>query len=190
MTDDHPELKDVFPELPLLSFQRNNNLRDILINFDIEPKKSEVLRGKSMPCNHPNCLTCKSMSKTDKITNTQSGRSAFTVGGSCFTTDVIYAAECLQHKQLYIGHTTRQLNHCFNSHRSEINNSNQPCELVKHFCEHSCDFDTNLRQYILQKDLPDDTTALELQEDKWITRLRARAPQGMNNLTKDSAQTF
>ena len=52
-----------FLESPLLSFQRNKSLRDILINSDIE---SEVPHGKSMPSNHPNYMTCKSMSKTDK----------------------------------------------------------------------------------------------------------------------------
>ena len=32
-----------------------------------------------------------------------------------------------------VGYTTQQLNHCFSSHRSEINNSNLTEELVKHF---------------------------------------------------------
>ena len=43
---------------------------------------------------------------------------------------------------------------------------------------------------IPQKDLPDDTTALEQQEDKWITLWRTKAPQGINNLIKDFAHTF
>ena len=38
----------------------------IVISSDIEPNKSEVPRGKSMPCNHPNCLTCKSMGQIEE----------------------------------------------------------------------------------------------------------------------------
>ena len=57
-----------------------------------------------------------------------------------------------------------------------------------------CDLDTYLRVHILldirRKDLPDDTSVLELHEDKWITLSRTKAPQGINNLIKDFAHTF
>ena len=136
------------------------------------------------------CQLCKSMSISNKVVNPKTGRESFTAGGTCSTSNIVYAAECLQHQLLYVGHTSRQLNHRMNSHRSEINNGVKTCELVKHFCDNNCSFNDHLRVHILQDNLPDNLSAREFHEDKWMTRLQTTVPHGMNRMTQDFAQTF
>ena len=41
-------------------------------------------------------------------------------GGNCSTSNVVYGAECLKHKQLYVGYTNRPVHVRFNNYRSDI----------------------------------------------------------------------
>ena len=40
--------------------------------------------------------------------------------GSCNTSNIIYAAECMKHKKLYISQSKNQVNRRFCGHRSDI----------------------------------------------------------------------
>ena len=73
------------------------------------------------------------MSNTNFITNIQSGKTCFTSGGECNTSDTIYAAECTKHKLIYVGHSSQKLGSGFNGHRSDINVKPKSCELAQHF---------------------------------------------------------
>ena len=73
------------------------------------------------------------MSNTNFITNIQSGKTCFTSGGKCNTSDTIYAAECTKHKLIYVRHSSQKLGSGFNGHRSDINVKPKSCELAQHF---------------------------------------------------------
>ena len=165
MITKYPTLKEIFPEPPLLSFRRNKNLKDLLVHSDFDYSQRY---NKSVPCNHPSCLLCTSMSNTDTITNIQSGSISKTAGGNCSTSNIVYAAECIKHKQLCVGFSNRQLHQRFNNHRSEINSGTITCELVKHFHDYKCDFKKDLRVYIVEDNLPDSKVRCEYREDHWI----------------------
>ena len=122
--------------------------------------------------------------------NNRSGKFAKTVGGNCNSSHLVYAAECVKHDQLCIGFTTRPLHMRFNNHRSDINTKDMSCELVKHFVNSNCNFDNDLKLYILQKNLPPDLNICKFYEDRWISRLDTRSPNGMNVLLNDYSQLY
>ena len=94
-----------------------------------------------------------------------------TTGGTCKTPDVIYASECTFHNKLYIGHASQPLNMRFNGHRSDAKIKPTACELAHHFHLNTCDFDKDLRVYILQDNVTGPKYQHEFLEDRWIMRL-------------------
>ena len=124
MVNEFPNLKCVFPEPPILSYHRNHNLHNLLVCSRFTPPSSNRPKSNSSLClskRGKGCKFCHSMSNTNFITNIQSGKTCFTSGGRCNTSDTIYAAECTKHKLMYVGHSSQKLSSRFNGHRSDIN---------------------------------------------------------------------
>ena len=133
------------------------------------------------------------MSNTNHILNPGNKRRAQTAGGNCSTSNIVYGAECLKHKQLYAGYTNRPVHVRYNNHRSDITTHRLTCELVKHFHDKNCDFQKDHRLYILENNLPVSRSACEENnlpvsrsaceacEDSWIIKLDARSPTGLNS---------
>ena len=96
MITDHPDLKEVFPQPPLLSHRKNKNLRNISVRSSVasEPRSDDCFQITE-PCNHPSCLTCHSMSNANHVINHCIKRRAPAAGGNCSTSNVVYGAECL-----------------------------------------------------------------------------------------------
>ena len=141
-----------------------------------------VYRGKG-------CKLCHSMSNTNFITDIQSGKTCFTSGGKCNTSDTIYAAECTKHKLIYVGHSSQKLRSRFNEHRSDINVKSKSCELAQHFHGNKdCNLNRDLNFYILQDNITGPRDRREYFEDRWITRLDTKAPHGMNTNLKHFAK--
>ena len=135
------------------------------------------------------CKLCHSMSNTNFITNIQSGKTCFTSGGRCNTSDTIYAAECTKHKLIYVGHSSQKLSSRFNGHRSDINVKPKSCELAQHFHgNEECNINRDLKVYILQDNVTGPRDRREYFEDRWITRLDTKAPHGMNTNLKHFAK--
>ena len=83
---------------------------------------------------------------SNSILNTQSEKTCYTSGGKCTTTNTIYAAECTQHKLIYVGQSSQKLNIWFNGHRSDVNVKPKACELAQHFHgSHECEVKKDLR---------------------------------------------
>lgn len=156
MIDEYPALKCIFPEPPILSFQRNKNLRNWLVHSSLTkpPPNASRSHGYSTPCSSKRgmgCKLCNSMSNTNSITNTIARKTCYTSGGKCNTTDTIYAAECTKHNLLYVGQSSQQLNKRFNGHRSDVKVKPKACELSRHFHQSTnCKIESDLKVYILQ----------------------------------------
>ena len=114
-----PELSQCFPEAPKVMYQRKRGIKDILCKSDITPNPgSDKTKVHNHPCGHGNC---RSFSKTNVITNRQNGHKFnISQGGTCRTKNIIYAAECVRHKKIYIGQSKTQLNKRFCGHRYDI----------------------------------------------------------------------
>ena len=67
-----PATRTIFPELPLVSYQRDRNLRDYLVH---SAERSNSDAG-TFACRHPRCLTCR---HTTSQTILQSPKRLYTI---------------------------------------------------------------------------------------------------------------
>ena len=124
------------------------------------------------------------MSETSEITNHQRGITLRTMGGSCKSSNVIYAAECTKHKNIYTGYTTNHLHKRFDQHRHDANHKPEATDLSNHFhYSTDCNFRDNLRVYVLERCAVKSEEYLANREDLWIGKLGTRYPGGMNSRT-------
>ena len=119
------------------------------------------------------------MNPLTTIPNQISKRTCAIKGGKPTDKSVVYAAECMKHKLIYIGQIGDQLNNCFSSHRSDIRCYPDRCELSKHFNSNDCDFEKDLQISILEK-VAGPEAKRQCKEDQWIIRLDTSYPNGLN----------
>ena len=108
-------------------------------------------------------------------------------GGSCKTSNIIYAAECGKHKKLYIGQSKNQVNSRFCGHRSDIkkltsNTSDSDfggTELLEHFSS-SPHSPKDLRVRILDNNPKWRDVDRLTMEDYFICKLKTIEPDGLN----------
>ena len=128
---------------------------------------------------------------TNSITNKLTNKSCLTSGGKCNTTDTIYAAECTKHNLIYVDHSSQKLSGRFNGHRSDVKVKQNAYKLSQHIHESkNCKIENVLKVYILQDNATGTREKREFMEDRWITRLNTKLPNGMNSNLKDFAKTF
>ena len=114
-----PEACRIFPEAPLVSYQRERNLGDILVH-SAEASPSLTDAG-SLPCRRPRCQTCKHITPQTSLKgpkSTHNIRDHFT----CQSENVVYCISCHRCNCLYIGETGRRLRECFSEHLYSIRN--------------------------------------------------------------------
>ena len=185
MINEYPYLKCIFYEPPTLSFRRNKNLRNRLVHsFLTEPTpNTHFTSGHSNPCSSKRgkgCTLCSAMSNTNSKTNKLTNKSCLTSGGKCNTTDTIYAAECMKYDLIYVGHSSQKLSGRFNGHRSDVKVKPKACELSQHFHESkNCKIEKDLKVYILQNNATGTREKREFIEDRGITRLNTKSPNGI-----------
>ena len=135
---EYPHLKCIFSEPPILSFRGNKNLQNWLIHSCLTKPtpNTHFTSGHSTPCSSKRgkvCKLCPAMSNTSSITDKLTNKLCLTSGGKCNTTDTIYAAECMQSKLIYFGHSSQKLSGRFNGHCSDVKVKPKACELSQHF---------------------------------------------------------
>ena len=171
-----PALQSIFPQQPMIAFRRTRNIRDKIIRANHHGRpQSQVspsqARGRSQ--------LAQFMNASQTITNQKTQRTCQIEGGPATTKGVVYAAECMKHKSIYIGQTERTLSTRFNNHRSDVIHQPHVCKLAEHFNRNSCSMDTDLRVSVLEQ-VSGSRALREYKEDRWITRLQTVAPNGMN----------
>ena len=142
-----PEFKNIFKEPPIVAYRCPKSIFSYLVKNRYTSKENtppkEQCKSKTMINRYMNPLTT--------ITN-QISKWTWTIkGGKPTDKNVVYAAECIKHKLIYIGQTRDQLNNCFNRHISDISCYPECCELSKHFNSNDCDFEKDLKILILEK---------------------------------------
>ena len=158
---------------------RNHNLCNLLVCSRFTLHFSNQPTSNSSPClfkwgkGH-------STGNTNFITYIQSGKTCFTSGGKCNTSDTIYEAECIKHKLIYIGHSSQKLNSGFDGHRSYVNVKPISCKLAQRFHGNKdCNINRDMNVYILQ-DVTGPRDRMVYFENHWITRPDMKALHGMN----------
>ena len=125
--------------------------------------------GKCKLC--PNIATLNSQISYNGLTKRLFG------GGTCKTSNVIYAARCKIHDKLYVGHTGEALSTRFSKHRYDIGKRPNNSELAEHFHEdHSM---SDLEVTILESGFKS-SAERQRAEDKWMCRLQTLSPAGLN----------
>ena len=100
-----------------------------------------------------------------------------TSGGTCKTSNVVYAARCKIHDKIYVGHTSEALSTRFSKHRYDIMKRPNNSELAEHFHQnHSM---SDLEVNILESGFSSDAERIRA-EDKWFCKLKTLAPAGLN----------
>ena len=203
MINEYPHLKCILSESPILSFRRNKSLRNWLVHSCLTKPtpNTHFTPGHSTPCSskrRKGCKLCPAMSNTSSMTSKlvsyiwrETNKSCLTSGGKCNTTDTIYAAECTKHNLIYVGHSSQNLSGRFNDHCSGVKVKPKACELSQHFHESkNCKIEKDLKVYIFQDNATGIREKREFMEDRWITRLNTKSPNGKNSNLKDFDKTF
>ena len=133
-----PEARRIFPEPPLVSYRREQNLGDILVHSaDASPSLTDA---GSLPCRRPRCQTCKHITPQTFLQGPKSAhniRDHFT----CQSENVVYCISCRRCNCLYIGETGRRLRERFSEHLRSIRNRSRGFPVAEHFnsASHSLD---------------------------------------------------
>ena len=177
--------KDIFTSTPIVAYRRPRSLKNILVKSDLtiemSPRKQENV---TKACNRSKCKLCKSIASTGTITNSKKGiRITAENGGTCQSTNLIYAAICTRHDIVCIGQTGATLSSRFNRHRHDIKNRPDNSEIAEHFHEnHDVD---DLRVMILQTGLSKSEEQREFYEDRWICRLQSLKEHNSSGINKN-----
>ena len=138
---------------------------------------NQQLHSNVTPCGK--CKLCPQIDTAKLITNDKLNITKKIKGtGNCKEREIIYVPQCSKDKVLYIRHTGEQLSERFSKHRYDIKNRPDNSELAKHFNEiHNLNNDINVT--ILQNNIKA-AAARRYHEGKWICKLKALAPHGLN----------
>ena len=150
--------------------------------------------GSTSSCPRDRCGNCKLMSESDFIKMSSSSKIINTAGGSCISRMLIYHANCMICDKRYVGKTVQILGDRINGHRSKFysclrgimedkNGDDDEFILGRHLvlCHNlqtDGAFNENYRFTILEHCSPFN---LDLNEHKWIQRLKCIKPFGLNS---------
>ena len=99
------------------------------------------------------------------------------------TANIVYAARCKIHDDIYIGNTIEELRERFSKHRYDAKNRPDNNELTAHIHKHRHEFDKDIEVLILKGDLYQKHKR-ELWEEKFICLLGTKASTGLNKELK------
>ena len=102
--------KKLFPELPIIAYRRNWNLRDHLIRANlVKPIRTNAEKSRfNNKCTKENCVWCRQLRKSNVIASTTTGWTAKGPNNiNCQSNNLVYILTCLQCSKQYIGETGR-----------------------------------------------------------------------------------
>ena len=134
-------MQEVFPNPPMVCYQRVESLRDLLVKAKLPGKMSRESRSTAIdtgfkPCRKSNCPVCDQLrvkSKVIKSVNISSTQEEFQIKSklSCSSSNVIYCITCRRGGRLcpahpqYIGETGKEVRERFRGHRGTITQPSQ-----------------------------------------------------------------
>ena len=175
------ELAKVFPKPPSVAFRRPKSLRKHLVYTQHSPTSKDEAGTCTLSCGR--CKICKALASSKEISNpkVKNTTQKITDCGTCSSRNLIYAVRCKKCKTFYIGQTGEKLQDRMSKHRYDIRKRPENSELAEHF---HLNHDLNepekyMEVFILQTGLLSEAER-EHFEDRWICRLQALQPTGMN----------
>ena len=142
------DLQKLFKEPPMVAFRRTKTVRSQVIKNDVQPPQMKI--GPTKPCG--GCSICKLINSKDILQNTKSGKEVkITAGGTCRTTDTVYAARCKICDLIYVGETQKELGKRFCGHRYDSKSRPDNNDLAEHIRRHGHNFETDIEVCILKQ---------------------------------------
>ena len=128
--------------------------------------------------------TCHLISSDEILENIHNGKEIKKLdGGNCRAANIVYAARCKIHGDIYIGNTGEKLRERFSKHSKDTKNRPDNNELTAHIHKHQQEFDKGIEVLILKGTLYQKHER-ELWEDKFICLLGTKVPTGLNKELK------
>ena len=168
-----PATRTIYPELPLVSYRRDRNLRDYLLH---SAERTDSDAG-TFACRHPRCLTCR---HTTSQTILQSPKHLYTIRDrfTCQSENVVYSIICRRCGCMFIGETGRRLRERFSEHLRRVRNNSPGFPVAEHFISAS----DSLNDIMIcgLKRCSGDNTRRKKQEMRLIFELGTLKPDGLN----------
>ena len=172
-----------------------SSLRKKLVKVQKLTQSSDSLPCGTRPCSQPKCGTCNLVAQGSVYVI--NGLEVRPAPGNCCSYNLVYIFMCKLCNKNYIGRTTRFLRQRVNEHRAmfykllsdpqaDLLNPNDPdgyC-LGRHLIDDHCcvdrnDFNSSYQIFILLNSSP---RTLDVNEHKWIQRLKTIKPFGINSV--------
>ena len=109
MVYENKYLESVYPEPPLVSYRRQQNIREKIVRAKVAPERQHRVKKGIKKCG--SCLACSYIQEGSKVTGRDYKGKSFVwkIGreGSCSSSNLVYLLECQKEycKQKYIGVT-------------------------------------------------------------------------------------
>ena len=142
------ELGKLFKEPPMVAFRRTKTVRSQIIKNDVQPPQKKG--GPTEPCG--GCSICKLINNKEVLRNANSGQEVkVAAGGTCRTSDIVYAARCKVCDLIYVGETQKELGKRFCAHRYDSKSRPDNNDLTEHIRTHGHNFETDIEVCILKQ---------------------------------------
>ena len=170
-------LRTLFSELPLVSYRRPKNLRDLLVKTTTPTaRRSDNQPAGTHPCKAPRCKTYAMISSErtpvwDACQNHEVRRSF-----SCGSSSVVYVVSCSACNAVYIGETGCTLRTRMTQHRSSIRHK-EDTPVAEHF---GLQPGHQPRVMVLES-TPREMAQRRIVEAKWIARFRRSSSVSLLN---------
>ena len=112
-----PNFSPIFPNLPLVSFKRDRNLRNSLVRSSLPSN----LEPGTFNCSRKVCNTCPFINSKTHIRG-PNGSYQVNDHFDCTTSNIIYCITCTLCNKLYIGESGRKLGDRFREHLLDVRN--------------------------------------------------------------------
>ena len=182
-------LRNIFDEQPIVSYRRAPTLKDRLVRSYMPAKEKNtwipIAPKGTYKCGH--CSVCDIVSKAKGYTHPVTLHTYATNHFiNCKTTHVIYILECALCEAFYVGRTKRRLQDRLAEHRYAARIGNCDYAMSRHFKEtHSDRMVTFTALGIdcvpLTPRRGDREKILNQKENRWIYKLKATSPPGLND---------
>ena len=163
-------------------YRRAPNLRDILVHAKVYTVRGPTNRPL---CKRPNkCKYCPLLDKSGRIRNHVKLRFETMRKICCQSNNIIYALQCRETKNFYVGQTKRKIMTRVYEHLSDIR-KNKDTTVARHFNLLGHRFDPPLKVFILEfiKCHPESARAAIWRNESelaWMIRLNSFIPNGLN----------
>ena len=125
-----PDTGRIFSQPPLISFQRDKNIGNILVSSAFKTNE----QPGTFKCARARCKTCPFIYNVEKLSGPKRSIK-ITDHFTCTSANVIYCITCTLCKKLYIGETGRRLGDRFREHLRDVEKDDKDASkpIARHF---------------------------------------------------------